>query len=46
MALMRDGRVVVWGRNSDGQLGDGTRETLKTPAAVVGLEGVISIAAG
>ena len=46
MALTRDGKVFAWGRNFDGQLGDGTREHRSTPVAVPGLEDVISISAG
>jgi alpha-tubulin suppressor-like RCC1 family protein len=33
-ALTRDGRLWVWGRNSHGQLGDGTGQDRRTPAVV------------
>ena len=50
LALKRDGTVWAWGANESGQLGDGSRGTpytgRATPAAVVGLSGVVAIAAG
>ncbi|RKS72075.1 alpha-tubulin suppressor-like RCC1 family protein [Actinomadura pelletieri DSM 43383] len=51
LALLRDGRVVSWGHNDLGQLGDGTRNGRLTPAPVRGVGGngvldrVISVAA-
>ena len=41
-----DGTVACWGRNDDGQLGDGTRTPHAIAGAVAGLDDAISIAAG
>jgi alpha-tubulin suppressor-like RCC1 family protein len=46
LALRRDGRVMAWGTNSDGELGTGARDTGWTPAEVVGLDRVVAVAAG
>jgi alpha-tubulin suppressor-like RCC1 family protein len=35
-ALALDGRAFCWGRNEEGQLGDGTRTERRTPTAVAG----------
>ncbi|MFC0036747.1 RCC1 domain-containing protein [Actinomadura rayongensis] len=39
LALLREGRVVAWGRNDLGQLGDGTRRDRRTPVVVAGVHG-------
>jgi alpha-tubulin suppressor-like RCC1 family protein len=46
LALRRDGRVLSWGSNKDGELGIGTRVTGWTPAEVIGLDRVVAIDAG
>jgi alpha-tubulin suppressor-like RCC1 family protein len=45
LALLSDGTVMAWGRNADGQLGNGSRERSDVPVPVPGLSGVTSIAA-
>ena len=45
-ALGSGGSVSCWGRNVNGQLGDGTTTTRYHPAAVSGLAGAVSIVAG
>lgn len=44
-ARMVDGTVRCWGRNSEGQLGDGTTTSRAVPAPVLGLTNVAEIAA-
>ncbi|MGZ3391549.1 MAG: RCC1 domain-containing protein [Isosphaeraceae bacterium] len=54
MALLADGRVIDWGANYDGELGNGTDNTnlseaqcyCQGPVVVTGLSGVKAIAAG
>ncbi len=46
LALRSDGKVMAWGHNRDGQLGNGTRDNGWTPAEVTGLDRVVAIAAG
>ena len=45
-AVRSDGSVWCWGRNRNGQLGDGTATRHLTPVQVKGLTGVIQVAAG
>ncbi|OOP62735.1 hypothetical protein BMF89_08335, partial [Arthrobacter sp. SRS-W-1-2016] len=44
--LTKDGTVLSWGRNWDGQLGDGSYVDSSAPVQVQGLTGVTSLAAG
>ena len=46
LALRRDGRVMSWGSNRNGELGVGTRDASSTPAEVSGLDRVVAIDAG
>ncbi|MBP7777560.1 MAG: hypothetical protein KA371_10560 [Acidobacteria bacterium] len=46
LALRQDGRVMSWGSNGDGELGNGTRDTGWTAGEVTGLDHVVAIAAG
>jgi hypothetical protein len=45
-ALFSDGTVRCWGKNDQGQLGDGTTTPRLTAVAVRGLSGVIEVSAG
>jgi len=45
-ALAADGGVSCWGRNLEGQLGDGSYESSRTPVGVTGLAGIQAIATG
>ena len=46
LALESDGSLYAWGRNQEGQLGDGTTVLQKTPQQVPNLSGVTAIRAG
>jgi uncharacterized delta-60 repeat protein len=46
VALKADGTLVAWGKNGDGQLGDGTTTQRHSQVAVPGLTGVVDVAAG
>ncbi len=46
VALKTDGTVWTWGRNTQGQLGDGTRQDRSVPAQITGISDVKSIGAG
>ena len=46
LALKGDGTVWAWGRNVEGQLGDGTNVQRKRAVQVLGLSGIVVIAAG
>lgn len=46
LALKSDGTVWAWGRNTSGQLGDGTLVSRYTPVRAQGLTGVIDITSG
>jgi alpha-tubulin suppressor-like RCC1 family protein len=45
-AVLADGRVLCWGGNRDGQLGDGTTTDSAAAVAVPGLTSATSVAAG
>jgi hypothetical protein len=45
LAVRSDGTLWAWGRNTYGQLGDGTTKWRPTPVPVPGLTGVVSVAA-
>ncbi len=46
LAICANGSVKAWGRNSDGQLGDGTMTSSPVPVAVSGLSNVIAVSGG
>jgi alpha-tubulin suppressor-like RCC1 family protein len=45
-AVRIDGRVLCWGANNHGQLGDGTTNPASEPRVVAGLTGVVEVTAG
>jgi alpha-tubulin suppressor-like RCC1 family protein len=46
VALASNGFVYAWGNNSNGELGDGTWTSHKSPAAVSTISNVVAVAAG
>jgi len=44
--VRQSGRVTCWGRNADGQLGDGTRTPRSTGVPVGGVADAVAVAAG
>jgi alpha-tubulin suppressor-like RCC1 family protein len=46
LGLLADGRMMSWGYNSDGELGDGTTTLNAVPTPVAGVSGVVAVAAG
>jgi alpha-tubulin suppressor-like RCC1 family protein len=46
LALRNDGRVMAWGPNFEGRLGDGTTNHTGTPVFCVGLSNIVSITTG
>jgi alpha-tubulin suppressor-like RCC1 family protein len=44
--VQEDGSVRCWGRNDQGQLGDGSTAWTGTPVTVAGLGGVVAVTAG
>ena len=45
-AVLRDGKVVCWGDNAYGQLGDGSTRPSLTPVRVRGLEKAVAVSVG
>lgn len=46
VALRSDGTVWTWGKNTNGQLGNGTTTDSSSPVQVSGMYGIITVAAG
>ena len=44
--LVANGGVECWGRNSDGELGNGTATSSKTPVTVSGISGAVAVNTG
>jgi alpha-tubulin suppressor-like RCC1 family protein len=43
LALLNDGTVRAWGRNTDGELGDGTNTLRLAPVVVPGLSNIVQV---
>jgi alpha-tubulin suppressor-like RCC1 family protein len=46
LALLSDAKVMAWGDNLEGQLGNATNTSSNLPVAVKGLAGVKAVSAG
>ncbi|HYO67635.1 MAG TPA: RCC1 repeat-containing protein, partial [Archangium sp.] len=46
LAVRPDGMVWAWGRNADGQLGNGTLDNRVAPEQVQGMSGGVGVAGG
>lgn len=46
LALLEDGRVLAWGNNAEGALGDGGTQSHSSPLPVLGLAGMVRIHSG
>jgi alpha-tubulin suppressor-like RCC1 family protein len=46
LAITRDGTAWAWGRNVEGQLGDGTTTPRLTPVQIASLANVVAVSAG
>ncbi|MEC7751721.1 MAG: DUF4215 domain-containing protein [Myxococcota bacterium] len=46
VATGQERQLYCWGKNSNGQLGDGTREERQTPTLVTGASSVVAVALG
>src|SRR5271154_2162083 len=44
--LVGDGTVTCWGRNAEGELGDGTTQNRTTPTRVAGITNATALALG
>jgi alpha-tubulin suppressor-like RCC1 family protein len=45
-AVLQGGTVKCWGDNSNGQIGNGTRNTATTPVAVTGITNAVAVSSG
>src|SRR5947208_2348133 len=45
-ALLGDGTVQCWGRNAEGQLGDGSSIGTRAPTRVIGITGALAVSGG